>query len=138
MKLKSLFSDFFSKHELRNSIREVASFGVIGIISTVIFYVLYLVITGMSTPHIGYFIAYVISLTFNVTFNIMYTFNRTVTSHRIISFITVYLVSMAAGAGALSILLHYSLSEKLAGLAVVGFVAVINFTGMRIIDRLLS
>ena len=115
----------------KNLFRQFLRFGVIGVLNTVLFYVLYLVFLTMIRPTSGYYLAYVLSMCFAVFMNLKFTFQQRATARKIVLLVSVYGLSMYIGGIILGWLINFSISPQIAGLLTIGITLVTNFLGMR-------
>ena len=111
-------------------LRQFMKFGIVGVLNTLLFYVLYLIFLNAISPTNGYYLAYVISMIFAVLMNLKFTFKARATSRKFVLLICVYIVSMYIGALILGFLIEVSISPQLAGLLTIGVTLTTNFVGM--------
>ena len=116
-----------SKHLIRQFMR----FGAVGVLNTVLFYALYLLFLTEIKPTAAYFLAYVLSMAFAILVNLRYTFKKSATIRKIVTFVCVYLVSMYIGVVVLKLFIGLSISAQIAGLLTIGFTVITNFLGLK-------
>ena len=115
----------------RNLFRQFLRFGAVGVLNTVLFYVLYLLFLTIVRPTTGYYLAYVLSMGFAVLMNLKFTFQERATARKILLLVGVYGLSMYVGGFVLGSLINISISPQIAGLLTIGITLVTNFLGMR-------
>jgi putative flippase GtrA len=115
----------------RNLFRQFLRFGAVGVLNTVLFYVLYLLFLTIVRPTTGYYLAYVLSMGFAVLMNLKFTFQERATARKILLLVGVYGLSMYVGGFVLGLLINISISPQIAGLLTIGITLVTNFLGMR-------
>lgn len=123
----------FDREAIRRRIGEVVRFGMVGVASTGLFYLLYLLLTTLSGPILAYYVSYGVSMTFSVVSNLFFTFKSKLSAVRLTLFFAVYLTSMYVGGQVLAALIGQSLDPRIAGLLAVGVVIALNFGGLRLV-----
>lgn len=122
----------FDKEAMKKRFGEIIRFGMVGVASSCLFYLLYLILTALTKPIIAYYASYGIAMVFSVVSNLFFTFKSKLSVARLSLFFVVYLTSMYVGGQILSALISHSMGPRLAGLLAVGVVIVLNFVGMRL------
>ena len=110
-------------------------FGVVGVMNTALFYLLYLGSIAILQPKYGYYLSYIASLVFAVLVNLKYTFGQSLNSTRVVLFVAVYVVTMFVGGEVLEIIIGHSVEAALAGLFVVGITVILNFVGLKAVAK---
>ena len=111
----------------KNLIRQFAKFGVVGVVNTMLFYLIFLILSSFITPLMSYYTAYVTSMVVAVYMHLRYTFQKEATFRKVALFIGTYLTTMVLGGFVLDAIIGLGVVVWLAGLITVGLIVVTNF-----------
>ena len=115
--------------------RQFIRFATIGVGSTAIYTIAYLVLLRLLNPMAAYIIAFLTSVSFSITMHMIFTFKVRPAPRYAISFAGVYLTSMVLGGVVLDLLIAIGIMPAAAGLIVIIAIMFFNFFGMRIFAR---
>ena len=85
---------------------------------------------------IGYYIAFCFSVIYSVLMHMRYTFRTGITKRRLLGFFSVYLFTVNVGGFVVAQLINTGVGPRLAGLAAIGVITILNFVGMKAASRL--
>ena len=117
-------------------IRQFSKFGAIGLLSTALYYVLYLLLLNVTVPAVSYLFAYIVSMASGVALNLRFTFEVAPSRRRVALFVLVYLVTMLIGGWVLAQLIDLSIRAEIAGLLTIVVTVLTNFFGLKLVARL--
>lgn len=126
-----MFKDVQLIATAKNLFRQFMKFGAVGVANTLVFYVLFLVLSALMKPTTGYYFAYVLSMMSAVFMHLKFTFEKRATLGKIGLFVFIYLFTMYLGGIVLAALIGFELSVPIAGLLTVGFIVIANFFGLK-------
>ena len=111
----------------RRILKELTGFGLVGILSSIISYLFYLLLIEAFNPTSAYSISYVIGLMVNFLLNSNFVFNSTITVRVLVAFIGSHAINLISSLLLLKSLLTLAVNPEFAPIVVLCIVAPINF-----------
>lgn len=117
--------------DCRDKIKEFIRFGIVGVISTIIHYAVYLLLLNWLNPSISYTGGYAVGFCFNYILSTYFTFNTKATAKKAAGFTVSHAINYFLELGVLNLFLWFGMDKQLAGIVTLVAVVPVNFILVR-------
>ncbi len=119
------------KMEIKRISREAVKFGLVGLGSTIITYIVYYILNDFVYPTIAYTIAYLVGIFFNYVLNTLFTFKTKYSIKKISGFIISHGFNLLLSLLLLNFFVYIGMSKDVAPIPMYSICIPINFLMVR-------